>query len=428
MTSITGNDIKLHKYESFLYFLLWTGAVLYSIYNFINYDDLYGDFAPGWIWIGRKQDISDQEWRIWIPLIIKLIPWLFLHHFVSQIVKITSNFVLLCCWYIFISMLFLYFYIGILGMLCALMQPKHYILTLIMCWIQLRSISYCIDNIKSHLENNCNNMLFFVQNFLYKLAYCLYLPTLSLGPLILYHEFINSVIETSQFLKFANFRNFIFNLIRYTFWIFFANFFLHFLYFNAIQYHPEIIKSLNPWALYGLGYCMGQFFLIKYVVVYGLNHTLCAIDNVRAPPQPKCVARIHLYSDMWKYFDQGLYKFLIRYIYVPLLRLNFSKLIASFLCFTFIFIWHGMQTNIFIWAFLNFIGLNIESEKNKYYSNVQKKYLSQVNFRRFNCILTSPLLAMSKKLEIFTSIEYYMIHGTVNSFYCSFFIAVVKSL
>ncbi|KAG6803653.1 protein-cysteine N-palmitoyltransferase Rasp isoform X1 [Apis mellifera caucasica] len=361
MTSITDNDIKLHKYESFLYFLLWTGAVLYSIYSvflintyFINYNDLYGDFAPGWIWIGRKQDISDQEWRIWIPLIIKLIPWLFLHHFVSQIVKITSNFMLLCCWYIFISMLFLYFYIGILGMLCALMQP----------------------------------------------TYCLYLPTLSLGPLILYHEFINSVIETSQFLKLANFGNFIFNLIRYIFWIFFTNFFLHFLYFNAIQYHPEIIKNLNPWALYGLGYCMGQFFLIKYVVVYGLNHTLCAIDNVRAPPQPKCVARIHLYSDMWKYFDQGLYKFLIRYIYVPLLKLNFSKLIASFLCFTFIFIWHGMQTNIFIWAFLNFIGLNIESliksgEKNKYYSNVQKKYLSQVNFRRFNCILTSPLLAMS---------------------------------
>lgn len=49
------------------------------------------------------------------------------------------------------------------------------------------------------------------------------------------------VIETSKFLKFANFRNFIFNLIRYTFWIFFANFFLHFLYFNAIQYHPEVI-------------------------------------------------------------------------------------------------------------------------------------------------------------------------------------------
>lgn len=58
---------------------------------------------------------------------------------------------------------------------------------------------------------------------------------------------------------------------------------------------------------------MGQFFLIKYVVVYGLSHTFCKIDHVKAPSQPKCVARVHLYSDMWKYFDKGLYKFLVRY-------------------------------------------------------------------------------------------------------------------
>ena len=257
-----------------------------------------------------------------------------------------------------------------------------------------------MDNIKSHLENKCDYILFFVQNLLYKLAYCLYLPTLSLGPLVLYQEFINSVKGSFQFLRPANLGNFLFNVIRYIFWILFANFFLHFLYFNAIQYHPEVVQDLNPWALYGLGYCMGQFFLIKYVVVYGLNHTLCAIDNVKAPPQPKCVARIHLYSDMWKYFDQGLYKFLIRYIYVPSLKSNFNKLLASFLCFTFVFLWHGMQINIFIWAFLNFVGLNIESlikltGENKYFLNIRKRYLSETNARRFHCILTSPLLAMS---------------------------------
>ena len=33
MTSVTNNIIKLYKYESFLYFLLWSGAVLYSIYK-----------------------------------------------------------------------------------------------------------------------------------------------------------------------------------------------------------------------------------------------------------------------------------------------------------------------------------------------------------------------------------------------------------
>ncbi|XP_017876478.1 protein-cysteine N-palmitoyltransferase HHAT isoform X4 [Ceratina calcarata] len=308
MTSITNSSIKLPRYESFIYFSLWIGAVLYSVYNvylinpyFNYYDDLYGDFAPGWSWIGRKRDISDQEWRMWIPLLIKLAPWIFLHHFISQTIKILIN------------------------------------------------------------------------------------------------SMVNQVYDV---LKLSNVRHLAFNLVRYIFWIFFTNFFLHFMYFNAVQYHPELVRSLNPWALYGLGYCLGQFFLIKYVVVYGLNHTLCAIDCVKAPPQPKCVARIHLYSDMWKYFDQGLYKFLVRYIYVPLLKSNFNKLIASFLCFTFVFIWHGMQTNIFIWAFMNFIGLNVESsiksaERSKSYLNVHKRYMSKTNIRRLNCILTSPLLAVS---------------------------------
>ena len=82
---------------------------------------------------------------------------------------------------------------GIFQNTFKLNDEEHYILTHIICWVQLRSISYSIDNTKSHLENNCDNMSFFVQNVLYKLAYCLYLPTLSLGPLILYHEFIDSV-------------------------------------------------------------------------------------------------------------------------------------------------------------------------------------------------------------------------------------------
>ncbi|XP_026667582.1 protein-cysteine N-palmitoyltransferase Rasp isoform X2 [Ceratina calcarata] len=279
-------------------------------------------------------------------------------------------------------------------------DEEHYILMVTMCWIQLRSISCSLDNTKIYLENTPDDTYPFLRNLLYKLAYCLYLPTLSLGPLVLYHEFIASVNQVYDVLKLSNVRHLAFNLVRYIFWIFFTNFFLHFMYFNAVQYHPELVRSLNPWALYGLGYCLGQFFLIKYVVVYGLNHTLCAIDCVKAPPQPKCVARIHLYSDMWKYFDQGLYKFLVRYIYVPLLKSNFNKLIASFLCFTFVFIWHGMQTNIFIWAFMNFIGLNVESsiksaERSKSYLNVHKRYMSKTNIRRLNCILTSPLLAVS---------------------------------
>ncbi|XP_012148819.2 protein-cysteine N-palmitoyltransferase Rasp isoform X1 [Megachile rotundata] len=452
MTWKIQNIIRLHKCECFIYFFLWTSAILHSIYNvfltstyFDGYNDVYNDFAPGWTWIGKKQDVSDQEWKMWIPLMIKLIPWIFIHHFVSFLVKILSNVVVLCTWYIFMSISFLYYLIGALGTLCIVIQlsmlyiltyrqsrliiwlintlflflihflkipdgtfqstfkfndEEHYILTLVMCWIQLRSISYSIDNIEQHLDSDCDIKFYFFNNFLCKLAYCLYLPTLSLGPLILYHEFMNSLKRPFQIWKLSDFGYFFLQVFRYIFWIFFTNFWLHFLYFNAMQYHPEVVKTLNPWALYGLGYCMGQFFLIKYVIVYGLNHTLCAIDNIKAPTQPKCIARIHLYSDMWKYFDKGLYKFLVRYIYVPLLKSNYNKLFASFLCFTFVFIWHGMQINIFIWAALNFIGLNIESimrsfGRQKFFINIKTTYTSEINGRRLDCILASPLLIIS---------------------------------
>ncbi|KAL6437124.1 hypothetical protein ACFW04_005012 [Cataglyphis niger] len=435
-----------NNYESYFYFLTWSCAIFYSVYEFYlsnkyfdNYYDAYNDFDRGWAWIGKKRDISDQEWRAWLALVNKLISCIFIHHFFSQIIKVNCNNMILCCWYILSSTAFLYYYIGLLGALCALLQPsllhiitykcskdiawlihvsflfvihilkipngtfqnwlgfddeQHYILTLTMCWIHLRSISYNMDSIDDKFLNS--------NNFIQKLAYCLYLPTLFSGPLILYHEFVESINQPHQYWNCQKLQIFVLNLIRYMFWLYLTELLLHFIYVNAIQYHPQIVQNLNPWALYGLGYCMGQFFLNKYVVIYGISKTLCNLDNVKAPPPPKCIARIHLYSDMWKHFDRGLYKFLIKYIYIPIQKSNgcFGKLFASFLCFAFVLIWHGIQVNIFIWSLFNFIGIAIENigvsiGKSKQYHKIENMYLSSKNIRRFHCILASPLLAMS---------------------------------
>ena len=64
------------------------------------------------------------------------------------------------------------------------------------------------------------------------------------------------------------------------------------------------------WTLCGTGYSVGQFFHIKYVFFYGLPRAFVLADAIPAPPHPKCIGRIHLYSDMWRYFDNGLYKFM----------------------------------------------------------------------------------------------------------------------
>lgn len=61
------------------------------ISDFDNYYDAYDDFNSGWTWIGRKKDNSDQEWRMWLTFVNRLVPCVFIHHFFSQIIRAISN-------------------------------------------------------------------------------------------------------------------------------------------------------------------------------------------------------------------------------------------------------------------------------------------------------------------------------------------------
>lgn len=73
-----------------------------------------------------------------------------------------------------------------------------------------------------------------------------------------------------------------------------------------------MVSEHSVWAICGLAYCMGQLFQLKYVVSYGLSTSVMKFEQINAPNTPICIGRVHLYSNMWKYFDCGLYDFLLR--------------------------------------------------------------------------------------------------------------------
>ncbi|VVC35438.1 Membrane bound O-acyl transferase, MBOAT [Cinara cedri] len=94
-----------------------------------------------------------------------------------------------------------------------------------------------------------------------------------------------------------------------------------------------------------------------------------------------------------------------KYIYKPsgyhseTVRLD-TKLTRSFLCFTFIFIWHGLTWEVFLWTVFNFIGITLETlarffGKSSYYSRYIKCNLSESNERRFLAFITCPLTMLS---------------------------------
>lgn len=71
---------------------------------------------------------------------------------------------------------------------------------------------------------------------------------------------------------------------------------------------------MSDWCLYGGGLWMGLYFYLKYLTIYGIAGSFAALDAITPERPPRCIARVHRYSQMWKYFDVGLHKFLIKFV------------------------------------------------------------------------------------------------------------------
>ncbi len=177
--------------------------------------------------------------------------------------------------------------------------------------------------------------------------------------------------------------DFVVLILRYLFWYGITEWLLHYFYVSALSANPTLVAKMDLWTLAGLVFCFGQFFCLKYVFYYGISRPFVIADGIEPPNHPKCIARIHLYSDMWRYFDEGLYKFIrkwvivniyrkffesiaSRYIYIPIVSYRKSKtllnqILASGLCFLFVYIWHGINPEIMVWSSLNYIGIILET-------------------------------------------------------------------
>ncbi|XKL68747.1 hypothetical protein PGB90_006516 [Kerria lacca] len=240
-------------------------------------------------------------------------------------------------------------------------------------WIYLRCISFCMHIINQRIS------LFSVYNFF---GYVFYLPCFFLGPILLYNEFYQQLYSRRKKYTIISILYLIGHNLRYFLWLFVTEFILHFIYFNSLLSYIDILSQIqydSVWIMYDIGFFMGQFFFLKYIVVYGLALTWTRAEGYKTPNPPKCIACICLYSDMWRYFDQPLYFFIKKYIYNPCLeymspKSQFTKIAVSFLYFIFIYVWHGLHYSIFMWSLLNYSGIIVEItakqiSKTEYYCN-----------------------------------------------------------
>ncbi|KAK3876202.1 hypothetical protein Pcinc_018982 [Petrolisthes cinctipes] len=441
--------------ELTFYFVFFWGGCFYSLYRFYRTSQRWAQYLPVTptpdSWFGPQQDKTDLEWLVWLPLLVSWAPWGLLHVALSQLVrKMWPQH--LCSFYIGFSLCVCVAVIGSVGTVLCLLVPSimflvlatrlkllvwlawslililfnthlftvyleywveeipdgDYKVSVIMAWIILRSLSFSLEICDQDPDARRSPLPLLLTLF----GYCLYLPFLCTGPYMPYSDFEAGLAEPYRTWSLRQVGWVCGQLIRFLWWMGFTQFLLCQFYAHSLQFTPELVRKMTSWSLAGFVYFLAAFLQLKYVVLYGLPSVLARAEGYLPPRHPRCTLMTYRFSDVWRYFDQGLYRFMLRYIYVPWVGEDNSvgrQLQGTILVFTFVYVWHGVSSQVLWWAIINCMGVVTEKladivARSDLYRRWEARWLPGAWSRRWHGLLAVCLYVPSlTALTIFLS-------------------------
>ena len=302
---------------------------------------------------------------------------------------------------------------------------EEYIIYVTWYWVNSRCVSFCLDRIWKEVKPSEKGKH---HDLIEMFAYCFYLPTNISGPIMIHKDFHDGFNRDYQAWNIKRFGYFVLQILRYASWFVIGHLILHFFYQSSIRYHMDILRSLGLWTLAGVGLSVGGFFNLKYVIFYGFPRPFVVEDGITAAPQhPKCIYRITRYSEMWRHFDNGLYLFLRKYIYQPIVGEQGGiarKIVGATITFTFIYVWHGISNHVMLWSIFNYLAVMTEmfaGSLGKYpqYVNLENRLLTPRGQRRFHALLGAPLFVGSVLANFYffmgSEVGHYFVYRAFNS-------------
>jgi protein-cysteine N-palmitoyltransferase HHAT len=319
----------------------------------------------------------------------------FVSFFISSFFKKKRHvWILACFWLVILNYLKLESNYKMLINVLNMDEAKIHEFLVIFAWVLLKNISFNLERVES--DKNDRNF-----NIVNCLGYVFYFPTFICGPHVIYSRYSDMLDKKHEVKPLSErYQSLILNLVRFSFWFFVTELAMHFFYFNSIVINLDL-KLLNPLTFFGVGYCLGQFFNNKYIIHYGVPITFGHFDSIEMPRTPRCICRVHKYADMWKWFDQGLYEFLFKYIYTRICHRRSSlmtKIFSGFVTFLFIYIWHGFFDYILIWSILNCACIVLEKliyhviEGENFRRRALKIFKTDNNVHRLHALIGSHVL------------------------------------
>lgn len=195
------------------------------------------------------------------------------------------------------------------------------------------------------------------------LAFTIYLPTLYLGPPLIYDQFIAQVDKVKPKWTLQGIPANVGNLLRSGAHFFLVEAMTHYMYSSAMSKWPWMAYSLDLTSLIGYGLALNFFFYLRLRFCYGFAWALANVEGIEIPRPAKCIARLHRCSQFWRYFDHGMHLWSRRYFYEPLIgerKTTVWKIVGTAASFGFAWFWHGMDKLATYWASLSTLGIALE--------------------------------------------------------------------
>ncbi|XP_028983698.1 protein-cysteine N-palmitoyltransferase HHAT isoform X2 [Betta splendens] len=235
-------------------------------------------------------------------------------------------------------------------------EEEYYLLLFSVAVCGLRFISFSLEHCWSPAASGEAVQLCWL------FSYTFYHPFFYNGPIITYKDYVEKMQRPSEDESAVS--HLLLTSGRLILWWCTAEYMIHVMYMHSIQANETYLEILPPWALGGLALALVQFFYVKYLVLFGLPSMLATLDKLVPPKLPRCVSIMYSFTGMWRHFDEGLYRWLIRYIYVPLggsRRGPLYKMLSTGLAFGFVCLWHGGNDYLQYWALMNWAGVLMEN-------------------------------------------------------------------
>uniref|UniRef100_A0A7E4VK79 MBOAT family protein n=1 Tax=Panagrellus redivivus TaxID=6233 RepID=A0A7E4VK79_PANRE len=368
---------------------------------------LHSNIAPSEYVNGAKYDQSDIEWFLHKTVLLKLIILFSIHsvvfrasHYFYALAQNLTRIALIVFWSaitIYITSIECFSIVIIHA--TATIIISTYLRKEILAWISC--ISFVVYASKymyfsPEIENFYVEYTFYLYTAIQILNVCIYLcrnPTTALDlPLVLsaYEYLLYPMYSMTLIVLFDDFKKQV-ELVRQraqegSVWQgevnqkfliiraarLFATFvlvevFLHMIHATAIMISPfSVLEGLNGYEIASVAYMSGQFFYLKYVVIFGMPSFFALVDGMSPPGPPVCISRVSKYSQMWRYFDRGLYEFLKRQVYIPVMgeakgiKLELRRFGAMVGVFVFVLTWHGFKSNYLMWVCLSAFEIMME--------------------------------------------------------------------